>query len=63
MWVQVLWFAAGLTLLVLLYSQQHSAFPAFSTVMLSQVVPMTILALAVCLLKHGGGAWFERGDR
>jgi cation:H+ antiporter len=44
---------AAYTAYLVLASQQHSALPAFSAVMLGYVVPMTVLALVVSLLKHG----------
>lgn len=47
------------TAFLILAVQQHSALPAFSGIMLTYVVPMTVLALAVSVLKHRRGA---RGD-
>ncbi|MBK1674515.1 hypothetical protein CKO35_14675 [Ectothiorhodospira shaposhnikovii] len=43
------------TAYLVLAAQQHSALPAFSGVMLSYVVPITLLTLVVSLLRRGEG--------
>jgi cation:H+ antiporter len=54
---------AAYTAYLVLAVQQHSVLPAFSAVMLSYVVPMTILALAVSLLKDRRGARSDQDER
>lgn len=54
---------AAYTAYLVLAVQQHSVLPAFSAVMLSYVVPMTILALAVSLLKDRRVARADQDDR
>jgi cation:H+ antiporter len=46
-----LFYYAAYTIYLILRSQEHDSLPAYSTAMLWFVVPMTVLALAVSLLK------------